>query len=390
MQCTRRQHSRTETEKNRIITRYEDRNNKQYNNNTPNEKKPTIPIKVIVFLWYTYNKIDCQNSYYRTVCLSHIIACITTFYSTMESSVVNNNDKNNSNEEEDEFLDRNEVIKMQWKDQEDGRLVLKCLEYLDVVTLIQKKSVSKQWQQLGTKAIDDKCIERKKKKSFQFKQELHDAVDKYAGTPSNEFRPCTPKDAEEIASSYGYPIDKWDVSNIKDFSRLFMNRSAFNEPIRSWDVSNATQLNVMFYRASSFNQDTSAWDVSSVTNMSFMFYSAESFNQNISSWNVSKATNMEFMFTDASSFNQDISSWNVSNVTTMYSMFVNAHFFNQDIAPWDVTKVLDMRYMFSRALSFNQDISSWDVNDGSKIHGMFLDCLLDARQLPWFTEDMIP
>jgi surface protein len=52
---------------------------------------------------------------------------------------------------------------------------------------------------------------------------------------------------EEIACTYGYPIDRWDVSQVTDMSSLFTNRYSFNEYIESWDVSNVTNMNRMFF-----------------------------------------------------------------------------------------------------------------------------------------------
>jgi hypothetical protein len=64
------------------------------------------------------------------------------------------------------------------------------------------------------------------------------------------------------ASSYGWHIDKWDVSRIKDFSHAFAEIDGFNHAIDSWDVSNATNMGGMFYHALSFNQDLSLWGTS--------------------------------------------------------------------------------------------------------------------------------
>ena len=105
-------------------------------------------------------------------------------------------------------------------------------------------------------------------------------------------------------------IEYWNVSNVKNMSRMFANTD-FNQDIGSWDVSNVTNMSFMFSN-SPFNQNISSWDVSNVTDMSFMF-SNSPFNQNISYWDVSNVKNMSWMFSE-SSFNQDISSWNAKYV----------------------------------------------------------------------------
>ena len=136
-------------------------------------------------------------------------------------------------------------------------------------------------------------------------------------------------------------IEYWNVSNVKNMSRMFANTD-FNQDIGSWDVSNVTNMSGMFSN-SPFNQNISSWDVSNVTDMSFMF-SNSPFNQNISSWDVSNVKNMSWMFSE-SSFNQDISSWNVSNVTNMSCIFYGSSF-KKDIRAWNVSNVVDMRRMF--------------------------------------------
>ena len=106
-------------------------------------------------------------------------------------------------------------------------------------------------------------------------------------------------------------------------------------------------------------------------------------------WDVSSGTTFASMFQNANSFNQDISSWNVSKVASMQYMFYGARAFNQDISTWDVSKVTRMYRMFHYATSFNQDISSWDTYGVHDFTGMFFDCPINARELPWFDDNML-
>jgi hypothetical protein len=110
-------------------------------------------------------------------------------------------------------------------------LVLHVLSFLDVQILLQIESVNKTWQKLCKKTIYDKCDggHHDGPKSFQSNQELRNAVMKYCNYDA--------ADMEEITCTYGYPIDRWDVSQIEDMSDVFHNMDAFNEPIGSWDVS---------------------------------------------------------------------------------------------------------------------------------------------------------
>eukprot|EP00978_Attheya_sp_CCMP212_P034361 scaffold143676_cov48-Attheya_sp.AAC.1 len=74
--------------------------------------------------------------------------------------------------------------------------------FLDVATLVQKKPVCRLWRELCTTAIDKKApIPRT---AFETNDELRAAVKKYTMYKAD--------DADEFASTYGWPMDKWDVS----------------------------------------------------------------------------------------------------------------------------------------------------------------------------------
>eukprot|EP00978_Attheya_sp_CCMP212_P021638 scaffold63473_cov33-Attheya_sp.AAC.1 len=183
------------------------------------------------------------------------------------------------------------------------------MTFWDVPTLVEKKAVSRHWKRLCTDVIDQKAPVPRK--PFQTRDELKTALQKYTRYDAT--------DADSLAETYGWPIDKWDVSVVQDFSFVFRSYKSFNESIGSWDVSNATSMQHMFCDVTSFNQDISSWNTSSVTNMGWMFNGAASFDQDISSWNTSSVTYIRAMFRSAASFNQDISSWNTSSVLDMES-----------------------------------------------------------------------
>jgi len=205
-------------------------------------------------------------------------------------------------------------------------LLGRILSHLDVINLLKKKSVCKRWEELCTLVVDRKAP--LPIKPFQSKVELKKACwvynrikskrNKYAEEHSKERVHIR---AEEIASAYGWPIGKWDTSNVTDMRELFSyapkTKSSFNQDISSWDTSKVTDMSDMFLNAASFNRDISSWDTSKVTNMSYMFLNAASFNQDISSWDTSNVMNMCQMFCKASSFNRDISSWNTNKVMNM-------------------------------------------------------------------------
>jgi surface protein len=232
--------------------------------------------------------------------------------------------------------------------------ILEVMTYWDVATLVRLKLVSRQWQQLGSRAMDAKAGRRRRR--FETNKELRLAVRKYTGVRSN------PNHAEELAGLYGWPIHRWDVSQVDDFSHVFHGAIDFNECIASWNLSNATTLEGMFYYAFEFNQDISNWDISNVTNMNLFLFRAKKFNQPLSSWSTSRVKSMARMLEGATYFNQNLKSWDTSNVMDMEHLLYGATSFDQDIRGWDVRNVTNMKHMFQHATAFHlsQDLSSWD------------------------------
>jgi surface protein len=101
---------------------------------------------------------------------------------------------------------------------------------------------------------------------------------------------------------YGH-ISEWDTSRVTDMSGLFYWRSFMGYDDYE-DEDNEEDPGF-----DEFNDDISNWNVSNVLNFSSMFVEAELFNQNLSKWNTKSATNMRYMFMSAESFNGDISGW---------------------------------------------------------------------------------
>mmetsp|Transcript_26903 Transcript_26903/g.40860 ORF Transcript_26903/g.40860 Transcript_26903/m.40860 type:complete len:242 (-) Transcript_26903:34-759(-) len=162
-------------------------------------------------------------------------------------------------------------------------------------------------------------------KPFESKEELIGRIQEYCGDKILH--------ADKIARLHGWPIGKWNVSEIDDFEDAFEDQVDFNEDIGELDMSNATSLSWMFYNARSFNQDLSRWNTSKVSNMRFMFTCATSFNGDVTTWDTSKVEVLDGMFCRATAFNQNISSWDVSNDVDNRGMFRGADSFNNDFAP---------------------------------------------------------
>mmetsp|Transcript_21699 Transcript_21699/g.32862 ORF Transcript_21699/g.32862 Transcript_21699/m.32862 type:complete len:181 (-) Transcript_21699:180-722(-) len=152
---------------------------------------------------------------------------------------------------------------------EQDDMVHVTFEYLDFPTLLRIQRVCLYWNCLVHQVIPGFLGSRK----FTTEEELYNKVREYY---SDKF-----KFADEIARTYGWPIGKWNVSQVTNFHDIFECLYDFNEDIGDWDMSNATNLAWMFnHDACSFNQDLSKWNTSQVASMQCMFFDARSFNGN--------------------------------------------------------------------------------------------------------------
>ena len=170
---------------------------------------------------------------------------------------------------------------------------------------------------------------------------------------------------------YGH-IAYWNVSNISNFSDLFMGYENFDENINSWNMSSAKTTKNMFKGATKFNQPLDKWDMSNVTDMAGMFQDTERFNQPINGWNTSKCTTIMDMFKNARDFNQPLDKWNTSKVINMDKVFYNTEKFDQDISSWDVGNVKTMIQIFAHSKSFDQDLSKWKFENLHVLRGPFI------------------
>lgn len=144
-----------------------------------------------------------------------------------------------------------------------NELMPEILQYLCAGTLSQMKELNTAWKEACTIAINIKWTAGTKK-VFRTAQELRYAVRKYTAH--------TFEDVDDFATTYGYPINKWDVSRLEDFSYLlFWCQKHFKEDISRWNVSRAINMRAMFGGASAFNQDIASWNTLNLTNMAYMF-----------------------------------------------------------------------------------------------------------------------
>ena len=118
-----------------------------------------------------------------------------------------------------------------------------------------------------------------------------------AGVPDLSQATSIERVFEYVESIIG-DLNKWDVSNIENFSSAFHD-SKFNGDISKWDTRNATTMNDMFMSAFYFNGDISRWNTSRVTDMRSMFFQAASFDQNLSQWDISQLKSAYDMFDES-------------------------------------------------------------------------------------------
>ena len=207
--------------------------------------------------------------------------------------------------------------------------------------------------------------------------------------------PCNVEDLTGMfagCSSFNYPINCWNVSEVEYMDFMFYNASEFNQRLDKWDTHEVESMEGMFSGASNFNQPLNCWDVSSVQDMAGMFSGASNFNQPLDKWDTSSVTdmsgmfssfsNMEGMFSGASNFNQPLNSWDVSNVEDMDGMFSGAFKFNQPLDKWNTSSVESMIGMFAFATSFNQPL--FGTNPEYTIQGYNVGSVADMTAMFFF------
>ena len=49
-----------------------------------------------------------------------------------------------------------------------------------------------------------------------------------------------------FAESFNQPLDSWNVSKGKEFSRMFEGAYCFNQPLVSWQIDDSANIDEMF------------------------------------------------------------------------------------------------------------------------------------------------
>ena len=197
---------------------------------------------------------------------------------------------------------------------------------------------------------------------FENRDQLKTAVNAWIGDP------------DTATTTYG-DIKDWDVSQVTDFSNLFLDKTDFNEDISRWDVSNGQNFGYMFAFARNFNHYIGSWNVSSDANLYKMFWwwdgvsrhniftvfpespTANYFNkQPLTDSTIRAAVENQGNYSITGPYGP-IKHWDVSQVTNFSELFKDKTTFNEDISGWDVSKGTNFSSMFSQATSFDKDIS---------------------------------
>ncbi|CRF33777.1 hypothetical protein BRSU_1663 [Brachyspira suanatina] len=184
-------------------------------------------------------------------------------------------------------------------------------------------------------------------------------------------------------------IDKWNVSNVIDFSYMFRECVNFNEDISKWNLSNAENIKGMFKYCKKFNQNLNSWNVSKVKEMVYTFAHCSNFNQPLDNWDTSNVISATGMFMNCRNFNQNINNWNVSKLEYANNMFEECWNFNQSLDKWNTSSLISTASMFKHCINFNQNINNWDVSKLEYAHSMFEDCYSFNQPLDnWDTSNL--
>ncbi|KAG7357965.1 hypothetical protein IV203_014557 [Nitzschia inconspicua] len=133
-----------------------------------------------------------------------------------------NEEANSLQQMNDHSMYSQQTAQQQLMEHDFGRLMVHALSFLDVVTLLRKQVVSKQFKDLCTKAITAKCgkdgPEPITDKTIRY------AVRKFCYIKAGSY---DKQDMEKIACTYGFPIDSWNVSQVTDMSKIFFLTKIF-------------------------------------------------------------------------------------------------------------------------------------------------------------------
>lgn len=157
-------------------------------------------------------------------------------------------------------------------------------------------------------------------------------------------------------------LERWDMSNILDVSRMFSGCVNFNQNLSTWRTGMCKHFADMFYGCKSLAQVFDGWDVQKAVELSGMFQGTAIDNASgVQFWNVGMCQSFARMFKDTTRFNADISKWNVSCGLDFSEMFMNAAVFNQPLDKWNMRSAMTLESMLEGAPLFNKSCYGWKM-----------------------------
>ena len=114
------------------------------------------------------------------------------------------------------------------------------------------------------------------------------------------------------------------INKIKDMDGIIERKEL---ELTNWNISNVKNLSRLFYNCESLSSlpDISKWNTNNVTDISFLFYGCKFLSSlpDLSKWNTNKVTNMKALFKECESLTSlpDISKWNTNNVIDISFLF---------------------------------------------------------------------
>lgn len=173
-------------------------------------------------------------------------------------------------------------------------------------------------------------------------------------------------------------INDIDVSKVTNMKGLFSNLKTVIDMSRvdvsKWDVSNVTDFSEMFLECEDFNCDLSKWNVSKGADFSSMFCDCSIFNSDLSKWDVHYANDFSYMFANCEKFDADLSGWKMENSIYAASMFRGCTKFDSDLTKWApyIKNISDFSWMFEECKNFHGvGVDKWKIKDRAAVHKMF-------------------
>lgn len=182
-------------------------------------------------------------------------------------------------------------------------------------------------------------------------------------------------------------VSGWDVSNIKNFKRVFCSRlgNRINTIVGldDWDVSNGESFREFF---------SSCWNLTkfdgienfnfgkNCNDISYFFASCQSItNIDLSGWDVSNIEWMPGLFFECTGLEKfSFKNWKTSNIFSMVSMFKNCYSLKEiiDTDDLDMTTCTDINGMFydCKNLKSIEGIENWNTKKLNSIEHTFEGC----------------